>query len=75
MKRNDETQTEGYNLLKTELSQTIKLTPGDLAGREFTWVVVGDNLMNDDVRNHVSFKKDEVLLPGRNVRFFARLKY
>ena len=34
----------------------------------------GDNLLDDDVRNHVSFKKDEVLLPGRSVRLFGSIK-
>ena len=28
----------------------------------------GENLLDDDVRNHVSFKKDEVLQPGRTIR-------
>jgi iron complex outermembrane receptor protein len=71
----NETRTGSYDLLKAEISQTIRLAPGDHAGREFTWGVVGENLLDDAVRNHVSFRKDEVLLPGRNVRFFARLKY
>jgi iron complex outermembrane receptor protein len=37
--------------------------------------VVGTNLLNDEVRNAVSFKKDEVLLPGRSVRFFTTVKW
>ena len=37
--------------------------------------VAGNNLLNDDIRNHVSFKKDEVLMPGRSVRVFANLKF
>ena len=36
--------------------------------------IAGNNLLNDDIRNHVSFKKDEVLMPGRGVHFFATLK-
>jgi iron complex outermembrane recepter protein len=36
---------------------------------------VGNNLLDDDIRNSVSFKKDEVLLPGRSVRLFATLKF
>jgi iron complex outermembrane receptor protein len=31
----------------------------------------GDNLLDDDVRHHVSFKKDEVLLPGRTIRLYG----
>lgn len=34
----------------------------------------GDNLLNEDVRNHVSLKKDEVLLPGTSVRLFGSIK-
>ena len=34
----------------------------------------GENLLNDDVRNHVSFKKDEVLEPGASVRLFGSVK-
>ena len=67
--RANETPTDGYNLLKAELSYTQKL-PNARAGapREFTVGVVGNNLLNDDIRNHVSFKKDEVLMPGASVR-------
>ena len=36
--------------------------------------VVGNNLLNDDIRNSVSFTKDEVLMPGRSVRVFATVK-
>jgi iron complex outermembrane receptor protein len=71
----NETRTGSYELLKAELSQTIKLAPSDLGGREFTWGVVADNLLNDDIRNSVSYTKDEALMPGRNVRAFAKLKY
>ncbi len=42
---------------------------------EITLGLVGDNLLNDDVRNAVSFKKDEVLLPGRTVRAFASMRF
>lgn len=35
----------------------------------------GDNLLNADIRNSVSYTKDEVLMPGGSVRLFARLKY
>ena len=35
----------------------------------------GENLLDDDVRISASFKKDEVLLPGRNVRLFGIVKF
>ena len=37
--------------------------------------VVGNNLLNDDIRNSVSYTKDEVLMPGRSVRVFANVKF
>ena len=37
--------------------------------------IVGNNLLNETMRNHVSFTKDQVLLPGANVRLFASIKY
>ena len=35
----------------------------------------GNNLLDDDVRNHVSFKKDEVLQPGRTIKLFGSVKF
>jgi len=35
----------------------------------------GTNLLNDDIRNSVSFLKDQVLMPGRGVRAFASVKF
>src|SRR6266545_4137906 len=71
-----ETPTAGYNDLKAEISyrwKPARLTPDSLA----EWVVgiAGTNLLNDDIRNSVSYTKDEVLMPGRGVRFFANAKY
>ena len=42
---------------------------------EIAFGIIGNNLLNDDIRNHVSFKKDEVLLPGRGVKFFFNAKF
>ena len=33
-----------------------------------------ENLLDDDVRNHVSFKKDEVLEPGRTIRLYGTVE-
>lgn len=71
----NETPTAGYNLLKAEISYTEKLKANDFGVREFTIGVVGDNLLNADIRNSVSFTKDEVLLPGIGVRVFADAKF
>jgi iron complex outermembrane receptor protein len=32
-------------------------------------------LLNEDIRNSVSYTKDEVLMPGASVRAFANAKY
>jgi iron complex outermembrane recepter protein len=37
--------------------------------------LVGTNLLNQDMRNSVSYTKDQVLLPGVSARLFARVKY
>ena len=72
----NETPTDGYNLLKAEISYTKKLTNAPAgAPREFTVGVVGNNLLNEDIRNHVSYTKDEVLMPGASVRAFANVKF
>lgn len=76
----NETPTDGYNLLKAELSYTYKRAKSESAmspfgPQEITIGLVGDNLLNDDVRNHVSFRKDEVLQPGRGVKLFANVKF
>jgi len=72
----NETPTAGYNLLRAEISYTEKL-PDARPGfpREFTVGVVGNNLLNEDIRNHASYTKDEVLMPGASVRAFANVKF
>ena len=70
-----ETKTKGYNLLRAEVSYRLLFEPGDPRGRSLTVGVVGNNLLNDDIRNSVSFRKDEVLLPGANIRAFANMTF
>jgi iron complex outermembrane recepter protein len=69
-----DTPTPGYNLLNAEVSYTMQLDK--LAGltQEMTVGLRGENLLNDDIRNAVSYKKDEVLAPGRSVRLFGSFK-
>jgi iron complex outermembrane recepter protein len=71
----NETPTQGYDLLRAELSYTGRIVPNGFGPHAFTVGIVGTNLLDDDVRNHASFKKDEVLLPGRGVRFFANVRF
>src|SRR5262249_35957910 len=71
-----ETPTPGYNDLRAEISyrwRPRRPTPGDL--QEIAVGISGSNLLNDDIRNHVSYNKDEVLMPGRTIRVFANVKY
>ena len=71
-----ETPTAGYNLLRAEISYTQRLKNAQLGEpREFTLGVVGNNLLNEDIRNHVSYTKNEVLMPGAGVRAFANVKF
>jgi iron complex outermembrane recepter protein len=68
----EETPTNGYTLLNADLAFTFTL---DGAGApEMTIGLRGENLLDDDVRNHVSFKKDEVLEPGRTIRLYGIVK-
>ncbi len=71
-----ETPTAGYNNLRAEISYTTKLAKdGWLGPREFTFGLVGNNLLNEDIRNAVAYNKDQVLQPGLGVRMFANVKY
>jgi iron complex outermembrane receptor protein len=55
----NETTTKGYTLLNADLAYTFKAgRPGGVAP-EMTIGLRAENLLDDDVRNHVSFKKDE----------------
>jgi iron complex outermembrane receptor protein len=70
-----ETPTAGYNLLKAEVSYKTTLDPSWFGAREIYVGLVGNNLLNENIRNSVSYTKDEVLLPGIGVRAFANLKF
>ena len=52
-----------------------QLDPSWFGAREMTIGLVGNNLLNENIRNSVSYTKDEVLLPGIGVRAFANLKF
>ena len=71
----EETPTTGYNLLNAELSYRTKLAGGPTGPVEITAGIAGTNLLNETIRNHVSFRKDEVVLPGRGVRGFVSVKF
>jgi len=71
----NETPTDGYNLLKAEVSYTHTFSRTDSGPREMTVGLAGDNLLNERIRNHISFKKAEVLQPGLGVRLFTNVRF
>ncbi|MFV0296031.1 MAG: TonB-dependent receptor, partial [Hyphomicrobiaceae bacterium] len=71
----NETPTSGYTLLNAGIDYTFKLGSHGAITPEFTVGLKGENLLDDDVRNSASFKKDEVLQPGRNVRLYGSVKF
>jgi iron complex outermembrane receptor protein len=70
-----ETDTPGYDDLRAEVSYTKAIDPKVYGASEVTLGLQGRNLLNNDIRNAASFKKDEVLLPGRNVRLFLTARF
>ena len=58
-----ETATDGYSMLDARLTKTF-----DLDGESKLKVsLYGRNLLDEKARNHASFVKDQVPLPGKNV--------
>ena len=70
-----ETITKGYDNLKAELSYTKPLDRRAYGISEWTLGIRGDNLLDADIRNSASFRKDEILLPGRSARMFLSVKF
>ncbi|MBB5052282.1 iron complex outermembrane receptor protein [Afipia massiliensis] len=71
----NETPTDGYNLLRAEVSYTHTFNRTDSGPRDITVGLAGDNLLNERIRNHISFKKAEVLQPGLGVRVFTNVRF
>ena len=62
-----ELPTDGYTLVNASLDWTVNDTVGVLFGV--------DNLFDTDARQHTSFLKDEVPLPGRNFKASVRAAF
>jgi len=60
----NETPTESYNMLDLKVSQRIPIFYGE---KEMFVTVFAKNLLDEVARNHSSFVKDQVPLPGRNI--------
>lgn len=65
-----ETPTSGF----VNLDANVSLRPF-ATNRKIELSVVGHNLTNSTQRNAVSLNKDEVVLPGRDIRFEARVGF
>ncbi|WXL26374.1 TonB-dependent receptor [Ectopseudomonas mendocina] len=65
-----ETETSGYNMLAAGLSYQ-----GKLENTDYQVFLKGDNLLDERIRNHSSFIKDDVLQPGRNFTVGVRLSF
>lgn len=71
-----ETPTDGYTLVDAELRYTWRSgSAADGTATETTFGIRGDNLLDEVVRNHVSFRKDEIVAPGASVRVFGSVTF
>lgn len=66
-----ETNTKNFTYLNASLSHTVELI--DELPLELS--ISARNLTDVRGRNHVAFNKDEVILPGRNIRFGVRAQF
>jgi iron complex outermembrane receptor protein len=71
----NETPTAGYNLLRLEILGKQHRRYSPFGATEITTGLIGDNLLNVDVRNHVQFHKDEILWPGRSIKLFFKASF
>jgi len=67
-----ETSTNGYTDVGARIAYRFDLPNTET---QFEVGLAASNLLDEDMRNHTSFKKDDVLLPGRNVRLFVRATF
>lgn len=65
-----ESETDNYTMLNASLAKTFYA--GDAGIKVF---VKGENLLDEDARQHTSFQKDRVVLPGRGLTFGATLEF
>ena len=67
----NEEATDGYQWLDVKLSKGFKLSNTEVLNVS----VFAKNLMNKVARNHSSFVKEEVPLPGKNIGIKAKLSF
>ena len=67
----NETGTDGFQILNLNLSKTIETSPG----HELVLSVFGKNLLDEAARNHSSFVKDEIPMAGKNLGMRASYSF
>ena len=65
-----ENETASFTELQIDLSHSIELEGGEL-----TLFAQGRNLLDEDIRRHTSFIKDEAPQPGRSVNVGISYKF
>ncbi len=68
----NETPTESYSMLDMKVSQSIPIMSGD---GEMLVTLYAKNILDEVARNHSSFVKDQVPLPGRNIGLRFNMKF
>lgn len=71
----NETETGSYTNLKAELRYRLMQPNTHNNNVALELALVGANLLDHDIRQHTSFKKDDVLQPGRNVRMVVTARF
>jgi len=66
-----ETMTKGYQMLDMKLTQKLVTD----SGRVVQASIFGKNMLDEVARNHTSFVKNEVPLPGKNVGINFRVTF
>ena len=66
----NETETAGYDMLDARFTQNLPIDDNT----KITLSVFGKNMLNEIGRNHTSFVKDFIPLPGRNYGFKIYLR-
>ncbi len=66
-----ERPTKSFTTLNASLAFRMDL----VEAFPLTWTITGHNLADVRGRNHIAFNKDDVLLPGRNIRFGVRAEF
>ena len=70
-----DTTTPGYDLVKVQVEHRKFWKDLPWGAVEVATGLVGDNLLNANIRNSVQFHKDEILQPGRGFKLFLNVKY